>query len=470
VVVAGVSSGVGKTTVATGLMAALAARGLRVASAKVGPDFIDPGYHAEATGRPGRNLDLWMSGADTVLALAGRAAEGADVLLIEGVMGLFDGARDGTATSTADVACLIDAPVLLVVDASALSGSVAALVHGYASFDPRVRVAGVVLNRVGSDTHEAMLRQALDRVGVPVVGALRRDAVAAWPRRHLGLVPAAEQRHGMRPFPRLADAVAAACDLDAVVALARSAPRTRVPCTVPPRYVGPARIAMPSGHAFGFVYADNIEALEHAGAEIVPFDPMEDGALPDRTDALYVPGGFPELFVDALAANTALLGDVRARVASGLVTWAECGGLLWLARALDGHRLAGALPTAGHMVGRLTVGYRVAGVRTSNPVAAAGGTLRGHEFHYSAVEPPGDALDISEGDRWRRAGFATASLFASYLHLHLGATPEVPERFVATARRLGASTRHADIHPTNLRGRHRSSPPVPPQRQPDTTP
>ncbi|HEV7888219.1 MAG TPA: cobyrinate a,c-diamide synthase, partial [Acidimicrobiales bacterium] len=285
VVVAAPSSGAGKTTVATGLMAALRGRGLVVANAKVGPDFIDPGYHALATGRQARNLDAWICGPEVIPALAGRAGAGADVLVVEGVMGLFDG-----PASTAETAALLDAPVLLVVDAAAMSGSVAALVHGFSSFDPAVRIGGVVLNRVGSDGHEAMLREALAPVGLPVLGVLRRDDAFAWRDRHLGLVPVVEQRSAVaQSLARLADAVAHGVDLDAVLALARTAPGRPVddPPGARPVARRPVRIGVAGGPAFSFTYPDNLELLEQAGAELVPVDPVADAALPDRLDGLY---------------------------------------------------------------------------------------------------------------------------------------------------------------------------------------
>jgi cobyrinic acid a,c-diamide synthase len=330
-VIAGVSSGVGKTTVATGLMAALRARGLVVAAAKVGPDFIDPGYHAVATGRPGRNLDSWICGEDVIGALAGRAAAGADVLVVEGVMGLFDGAAvPGPDASTASVARLLDAPVALVVDASAMSRSVAAVVHGFATFDPEVRVAGVILNRVGGPGHVELLAAALAPSGIPVLGALARDDRLTWRDRHLGLVPVAEDRATVEGSVRaLAEVVAGAVDLDAVMALARSAPATVVGDPPLPRPAGRARVAVAGGPAFTFVYQDNLEALEAAGAELVPFDPVADPALPAATEAVYAGGGFPEVYAAALAANAPLLAELRTRVEGGMATWAECGGMLW---------------------------------------------------------------------------------------------------------------------------------------------
>jgi cobyrinic acid a,c-diamide synthase len=434
-VVAGVSSGVGKTTVATGLMAALRSRGTTIASAKVGPDFIDPSYHALATGRPGRNLDSWICGEAVIPALAGRAAGGADILVVEGVMGLFDGAADGKPeASTASVARLLAAPVVLVVDASAMSGSVAALVHGYATFDPTITVAGVILNCVGSPGHEALLREALEPLGIPVLGALPHDDSFRWRDRHLGLVPVVEDESRIRDsIATLANVVSAAVDLDAIVAVARSAPSWAVDAPPTPNRVGSARVAVAAGAAFSFVYQDNLEALEAAGAELVPFDPRQDAALPKGISALYAGGGFPEVFLTELSENQPLLEDLRKKANNGLVMWAECGGLLWLGQSLDGHTLSGVLPSEGSMTTRLTLGYRTAEFRENCPLGSAGETLRGHEFHYSEVSPPGSALTLRSRAGESFGGFATPHLIASYLHLHLGNEPHRAERFVSVA-------------------------------------
>ena len=438
IVIAGTHSGVGKTTVATGLMAALAARGQRVASAKVGPDFIDPGYHALATGRPGRNLDIWMSGADAIGPLAGRAAAGADVLVVEGVMGLFDGASDGTPSSSADVAALLEAPVVLVVDAAAMSQSVAAVVHGFAAVHGGAGgVAGVILNRVASDGHEVLLRDALAPLGLPVLGALRREDALEWRDRHLGLVPVAERPNEVRAaLERLAAVVACRCDLEAVLRLATSAPVRPVadPATARP-VAGRPRLALAAGPAFTFTYRDNVEALEAAGAEVVPFDPLADAALPPAIHGLLVGGGFPEVYGEALAANRPLLADVHRQVTAGLPTWAECGGLLWLARSLDGRPMAAVIAADAVMTPRLTLGYREAKVQRSNPLAGVETVVRGHEFHYSQVTPPGDALQLTSRFGSGPEGHASATLLATYLHQHLGADPAPAERFVATAER-----------------------------------
>jgi cobyrinic acid a,c-diamide synthase len=440
-------------------MAALRRRGDRVAAAKVGPDFIDPGYHSLATGRPGRNLDPWMCGPSVIPALAARAATGADVLIVEGVMGLFDGAGSSGVASTAHVATLLEAPVVLVVDASAMSASVAALVHGFASFDPAVTIAAVVLNRVGSDRHEILLREALSGSGILVLGALRRDDAFTWRDRHLGLIPVVERPAEVgAALDRLAVAVAAGIDLDLVARLAGSAPRLSVaplpsappsapggrssalPSAPPSARGGRCRIAVAAGPAFSYGYADNLELLAEAGAELVPFDPLRDPTLPEGIRGLIVGGGFPEVYAAALADNRPLLADTRRRVGEGLVTWAECGGLLWLAEELDGHRLCGVIKTRGAMSDRLTLGYRTATFLTASPFGAEGMVVRGHEFHYSSLEPAGDALSLQATPAGgavsvapARSGWATPNLLASYVHLHLAGAPQLATELVRKA-------------------------------------
>jgi cobyrinic acid a,c-diamide synthase len=423
-VVAGTASEVGKTTVATGLMAALRAAGTAVAGAKVGPDFIDPGYHALASGRPPRNLDPWLCGTEVLPALAARAGAGSEILIVEGVMGLFDGASDGTPSSTADVARLLGAPVVLVVDASALSSSVAALVYGFARFDPSVELGGVVLNRVGSPGHEILLREALEPLGVPVLGALPRDDRMAWRDRHLGLVPVAERPGEVAAaLDRLAGAVAAHVDLDAVVALARRAPTITTGPPPLPRPGPPFTVAVAAGPAFTFTYTDTLDALSAAGGEVITFDPTRDSRLPPDADGLIVGGGFPEVHAAALAANRGLLNAMARAVSSGVPTWAECGGLLLLARTLDGHHMADVVPADATMTEKLTLGYREARLRAPAVIGPAGTRLRGHEFHYSTLEPAGSALELSS--RWgtRREGYARPNLLATYLHHHPGGDP-----------------------------------------------
>jgi cobyrinic acid a,c-diamide synthase len=440
IVIAGTRSGAGKTTVATGMMAALRRRGHRVAAAKVGPDFIDPGYHSLATGRPSRNLDPWMCGPQTVVPLAARASAGAQTLVVEGVMGLFDGAADGTPSSTAEVAKLLDAPVILVVDVASMSQSVAALVHGYRSWDPAVRVAGVILNLVGSDNHERMLRDALAASGVPVYGALRRDDALRWRSRHLGLQPVAEDPSAVTAsLDRLAAVIESSCDLERLTEVAATAPGLSVPEMPEPRRVGSARVAVAAGPAFSFCYQENLEAIEAAGAQLVPFDPCRDQSLPEGSAAVLAGGGFPELFAEALAANRPMLDSVAAHHRRGGVVWAECGGLLWLTRSLDGWPMAGVISADATMGGARVLGYRAARTTVASPLGPAGTALRGHEFHYSATEPGGDALVLTGRNGVTKGGFAGPSMLASYLHVHLAGAPRLAEAFVAAATQAAAA-------------------------------
>jgi cobyrinic acid a,c-diamide synthase len=439
VVIAGTSSGAGKTSVACGLIGALRRRGLRVQGFKVGPDYIDPSYHAVSSGRPGRNLDAYLCGPELVAPLARHGASGADIAVVEGVMGLFDGASGrGELASTAHVAKLLRAPVVLVVDAAAMARSVAALVHGYRSFDPDVDVAGVVFNRVGSDHHEQLLREALAPLGVPVLGAVRRDPRVSAPERHLGLVPAAERdRRARTALAALADAAERELDLDAIVARARAAPALAGPAwsPEPPERVR-CRIAVARGPAFSFHYEENLELLRAAGAELVPFDPIADERLPNGADALLLAGGFPEVFGPELAANAPLRAAVAAHARSGRPILAECGGLLYLCRELDGHEMCGVLPASARMTDRLSLGYREATAAARTPWLDAGERVRGHEFHYSEVEPRhGEpaAWVLAARGRTRPDGFVVGAVQASYLHVHWAAHPRIARRFARAA-------------------------------------
>lgn len=432
-VVAAPSSGAGKTTVATGLMAALAARGLAVAPFKVGPDYIDPGYHALATGRPGRNLDPVLVGEQLVAPLFAHGASGADVAVVEGVMGLFDGRAASDEGSTAHVARLLDAPVVLVVDASAQSRSVAALVQGFTRYDPRVRVAGVVLNRVGSERHEALLREALDGVA-PVLGVLHRDAEVAVPSRHLGLVPVAERApEAVASVRRLGSLCERALDLDTLVALARSAPAMFATPWEPGAVVEPVPgrpvVAVASGPAFSFSYAETTELLDAAGADVVPFDPLRD-RLPERTAGVLLGGGFPEMHAAQLAANQPLLHGLRRF--DGAV-YAECAGLLYLCRSLDGQPLVGHWDAEAKLNSRLVLGYRDAIAAVDTVVARAGERVRGHEFHYTVTSPGAGVRPAWEWDG-QGHGFATGTrVLGSYLHVHWAGYPRMASRFVTQA-------------------------------------
>ncbi|WP_327427739.1 cobyrinate a,c-diamide synthase [Streptomyces sp. NBC_01236] len=435
-VIAAPSSGSGKTTVATGLMAAFASRGLAVSPHKVGPDYIDPGYHALATGRVGRNLDAYLCGAELVAPLFAHGARGCDLAVVEGVMGLFDGAAgQGELASTAHVAKLLRAPVVLVVDASSQSRSVAALVHGFASWDPGVRVAGVILNKVGSERHEQMLREALDESGVPVLGVLRRAAQVDTPSRHLGLVPVAERRaEAVEAVAALAEQVRRGCDLDALLALARSAPSLPEDPWEPPSGTAGERpvVAVAGGAAFTFSYAEHAELLAAAGAEVVPFDPLRDEQLPDGTAGLVIGGGFPEVYAPELSANEPLRKAVAELALGGAPVAAECAGLLYLSRQLDGQPMCGVLDATARMSERLTLGYRDAVAVSDSVLAGVGTRMRGHEFHRTVVEPGAGAAPawgVHAPER-RVEGFVQQGVHASYLHTHWAAEPGVARRFV----------------------------------------
>ncbi|WP_436984010.1 cobyrinate a,c-diamide synthase [Streptomyces sp. enrichment culture] len=463
-VVAAPSSGSGKTTVATGLMAAFAARGLAVSPHKVGPDYIDPGYHALATGRVGRNLDAYLCGPELVGPLFLHGARGCDLAVVEGVMGLYDGAAgEGELASTAQVAKLLRAPVVLVVDASSQSRSVAALVHGFASWDPEVRVGGVILNKVGSDRHEELLREALDSAGVPVLGVLRRVGQVETPSRHLGLVPVAERRAAaVEAVAAMGAQVADGCDLEALAALARSA--GALPCAAwdaaevlaspshhptrpderpaPPSGPAPSDgrrapvIAVAGGSAFTFSYAEHTELLTAAGAEVVTFDPLRDEELPEGTRGLVIGGGFPEVYAAELSANEPLRKAVAELANGGAPVAAECAGLLYLCRELDGLPMCGVLDASARMSERLTLGYRDAVAVGDSVLAAAGTRMRGHEFHRTVVEP-GSGAEPAWGVRTPRPrveGFVQRGVHASYLHTHWASEPGAARRFVERCR------------------------------------
>jgi cobyrinic acid a,c-diamide synthase len=433
-VIAAPASGHGKTTVATGVLAALCRAGLKATGFKVGPDYIDPSYHALACGRPGRNLDPVLVGEDLIGPLFVHGAQGADVSIVEGVLGLYDGrVGAGDFGSTAHVARLLEAPIVLVVDATGQGRSVAALVHGFRSFGP-ARTDGVILNRVGSPRHEEVLRDACAEVGVPVLGALRRVAAVEVPSRHLGLVPVAERTAAAREAVAAMEAmVMSGVDIPALLAVAEGAPPLPFAPWAPPSGSPSVRpvIAIAGGAAFSFGYREQVEALAAAGAELAPLDPLRDEKLPEGTKALIVGGGFPEVYGAELSANNSLREQVRALADDGVPVAAECAGLLWLGRALDGYPMCGVLDTEAVMTDRLTLGYRDAVAVSASVLADAGTAVTGHEFHRTAAAPPA-GRDAAWGWRGtRKEGFVHKGVHASYLHLHWAAHPDFARRLVA---------------------------------------
>lgn len=477
-VIAAAASGQGKTTVAVGVMAALTRAGRIVAGAKVGPDFIDPGYHALATGRPGRNLDPWLQGEDRILPLLVHGAQNpapSDLTVIEGVMGLFDGrlASDGWA-STAHLATLTSSPVVVVVDISSAARTVAAVVHGLRGFDPHVHVAGVILNKAGSPRHADEVRRSVEQLGTPVLGVLPRDAGVSAPSRHLGLVPAAERPEAAAALDRLAEQTAEFIDLGALVEIASAAPDLDASAWTPATSATSAtatamsatgatrRVAVAGGRAFTFRYAETEEQLRALGCEPVTFDPAFDTALPAGTEGIYLGGGFPEVHAAALSTNRRLLADVRNAVLSGVPTVAECAGLLYLSQAVDGHGLVGAVPATAAMHPRLTLRYVTAIAPEDTLLGPAGTRVRGHEFHRTQTTPSrGDrAAWLLDGtpEGWSLDPAATGSptVHASYLHTHWAGHPELAVRF-ADAVHCGQSRSHTAL-PTIER-------PVPPSTE-----
>ena len=437
IVVAAPATGQGKTTVATGLMAALRDAGHVVSGHKVGPDYIDPGYHALACGRPGRNLDPHLVGESSIAPLLRHGAAGADVAVVEGVMGLYDGRIGGDGfSSTAHVAALTRTPVVLVVDIARSSRSIGAVVHGMATWDPSVEVAGVILNQAGSARHAEEVRSS---ISLPVLGVIPRDASIATPSRHLGLVTAAERAGSEEVVARLGAVVAEHVDLDAVLAIARSAPALDADAWAPPRPVAPAArrpVAVAAGRAFTFRYAETAELLDALGCDVVPFDPALDDALPPGTAGLYLGGGFPEVHAAELSANAPLRAQIREAVRDGLPTVAECAGLLYLCRSLDGVPMAGVLDADAEMTPRLTLRYPVATGVADTLLTRAGETVTGHEFHRTGVTPASTGTPAWRIDG-QDAGFASASLHASYLHTHWAGHPQLAERFAAAVHAHG---------------------------------
>lgn len=447
-VIAGTHSGVGKTTVTLALMAALKARGLVVQPFKVGPDFLDPGHHQLVTGRPSRNLDGWMLGEAANCAIFSRASADADVSIIEGMMGLFDGSSPiHEQGSTAELAKQLQAPVLLVIDGSAMARSAAAMACGYARFDPGLSVPGLLFNRVRSEGHYRLLKEAVEaETDLAVVGYLRPDASFTIPDRHLGLRTALETGH-CELYDRLAASAAETIDLDRVEALARSAGRSfeqHSTDSAATAWQEKVRIGLAYDAAFCFYYQDNLELLEATGAEIVRFSPLHDARLPE-VDLLYFGGGYPELYGTTLEDNVSMRAAVKQFSDRGGAIYAECGGLMYLTQAIrdgDGGRyeMVGVFPAEAVMrESGMTLGYRTIETAQACLLGPAGTSVRGHEFHYSVLEPKGDVkyactLADAAGIPVGRDGLMMGNTLALYSHQHFGSCPEVVVNLLKTVR------------------------------------
>lgn len=439
IVIAGTHSGSGKTTVTLGLMAALARRGLAVQPFKCGPDFIDPTLHRLATGRVSRNLDLWMSGVPFVRDGFARHGATAEIAVVEGVMGCFDG---GEASSAA-LAKALGLPLVLVVDVRSMAESVAALVKGFETLDPELRLAGVILNRVGSPRHLELLSGALKQhCQAEVLGYLPRDAEFTIPDRHLGLHMGEEAPLGPESLARLADTVADYVDLDRVVELAGTAATLHAPATVEPLAGGKIRIGVARDRAFCFYYEDNLDLLRAAGAKLVEFSPLGDQALPERLHGIYLGGGYPELYAEQLSANITMREAIKNWSEAGRPLYAECGGFMYLTQGivdLDGREypMAGIFPVQARMKkGRSSLGYREANLKGDTLFGPAGTVLRGHEFHYSFIDPmPEEVERVYRLANGQEEGYRIRNTLGGYLHLHWGGTPEAAKNFVSECRK-----------------------------------
>jgi cobyrinic acid a,c-diamide synthase len=467
IIIAGERSGVGKTTVTLALLAALKARSRNdhsgdhasVQSFKVGPDYIDPMFHSYITRLPCRNLDPVLTSEDYVRSCFTKHSQ-VEYALIEGVMGLFDGAtgKDDTA-STAHVARLLNVPVVLILNCASTSRSVAAIAHGYRTFDPRVHIAGVVLNRVGSDRHLELLTQALEPLNLPILGVLRRQDNISIPDRHLGLIPTAEMSDLDGIIERLAHLGETCFDWEKLLPLMQCPhPQplslgergARESYTAPPllreRGLGGEglRIAIAQDRAFSFYYADNLDLFAELGAELVPWSPISDRALPENVQGLYFGGGFPEVFAAELAENKTARESVHDAIKSGMPTYAECGGLMYLCdRIVDFQEqsfpMVNIFPTAAKMGKRLTLGYRQAIALQDSPLVNKGDRVWGHEFHRSSLTESSDRplYDLQGYDshlQYPPEGWQKYQVHAAYTHLHFGAQRHLLENFLAKAR------------------------------------
>ncbi|WP_414618715.1 cobyrinate a,c-diamide synthase [Calothrix sp. CCY 0018] len=469
-IIAGERSGVGKTTVTLTLLSCLSRRGLQVQSFKVGPDYIDPMFHKYVTGRACRNLDPVLTSENYVKECFDRYSNLSEYTLIEGVMGLFDGVsqnKEETSplplslvrrgieekdnphlveeinnfASTAHIAKLLNLPVLLVIDCSRLSGSVAAIVHGYRSFDKDIQIAGVILNRVGSDRHLSLLKNALEPLQIPILGVLKRQDDIAIRDRHLGLVPTAELPELNQVIDKLVNLGETCFDWENLLPLLRSTEISPPSTPSTPSPPSPLKIAVAYDKAFNFYYQDNLDILQNLGAELVFWSPLEDTELPEDIEGMYFGGGFPEVFAEELAENTSARDLVKAAIFSGIPTIAECGGLMYLCEQLidmsgKSWEMVGILPTTAVMDKRLTLGYRRAVALQDSLLIDAGKTIYGHEFHRSRLivdshKPLFQTYRFDCNEFMGKEGWVSPfNVHASYIHMHWGNSIEIPQRFL----------------------------------------
>lgn len=454
--IAGTASGVGKTTVALAILAAMRRRGMRGQPFKGGPDFLDTGHHTQISGRTARNIDTWMLPADANLDVVIEAARDADAILVEGMMGLFDGkSGDCEAGSSAEIAKLLKLSVLLVVDAGKSARSLAAVVLGFELFDPDLPLAGVILNRVAGESHYRLLESAiLASCRTPILGWLPRDASVTIPERHLGLHTAEEaiaQDATAKQVEAFANLAEKHLDLERLWSLQCGLDLQRS-FQAPSIRAGSVRVGVARDRAFSFYYEDNLDLLRDQGAEIVSFSPLDDAELPRGLDALYLGGGYPELHAAQLSANTSMIESIRAFVSMHKPVYAECGGMIFLSEQLtttDGitHAMVGVLPFAMEMTAKLVqFGYVTVELTRDSLIAPAGTIVRGHSFHHSRIVneaqvPTAYSVTYSLSGKQEREGYCVGNVLASYIHLHFRAAPSIAEHFVGVARTALAASK-----------------------------
>lgn len=438
-VIAGTNSGVGKTTIVTGILRALKRRGVRVQPFKIGPDYIDPGFHTLAAETNSYNLDTWLVPEEKLEKNFAHLSQDADLSIVEGVMGLFDGGKNGVS-STAEIAKKLHAPVVLVIDAKSMGQSAAAIALGYRKYDPELKIAGVILNRIGSDNHALMTKEAIEAIGIPVVGIVRRDNALHTPERHLGLTPVTEIEPE-KIVESMEKRISCSVDLDKLIEIGQTAPAILVDKNVSMKESFPVKIGYANDEAFSFYYPTSLRFLEDMGAELVPFSPLIDTKLPD-VDGLIFGGGFPEMFLKELSGNISLGADIRKVAKNGMPIYAECGGLMYLCREVQdfvgkSYPMVGLVPAVSKMENSLQrVGYVTATALTDSILCQKGDVIKGHEFHFSLMIPETEEFSWSYdliGTRQQVPhieGFAKENILASYLHIAFDGNEQAATRFL----------------------------------------
>lgn len=442
-VIAATQSGSGKTTIVAGILKALKNRGLKVQAYKVGPDYIDAGFHKIASGRNSHNLDSWLVGKNKIADIFFETFSDADIAIIEGVMGLYDGGRNGIS-STAEIAKILNAPIILVIDAKSIGTSAAAIALGFRDFDKEINFAGVILNRIGSDSHAKMIIDALNEINIECFGAIKRNADFILPERHLGLVPTAENNFA-EVIEKISDATDKQINLDELIEVAKKFPITSTAEKIFQPAKSTVKIAVAKDEAFNFYYEESLHELEKLGAEIIYFSPLNDKILPEKIDGLILGGGFPEMFASRLEKNISMRKSIKNFAEKNLPIFAECGGYMYLMKSIadfDGKifEMCGIIPSRAVMTEKLQmVGYVDAVLKKNCVIGKVGDKIHAHEFHFSTAEEVDNIFDcvrIRTGKNYF-AGWSNENIVASYLHIHFAGCQSVAKNFVESCRNLG---------------------------------